>query len=95
MVGASHWNQRQGRDAELPGPKPAMFFAPKEAQQLIQQVGGQVFQQALMDRWQAFADYSQQWLVMEYGHGPAAVISAYQDVLKGSVGPRVGHLLSM
>ena len=32
---------------------------------------------------------------MEYGHGPAAVMSAYQDVLKGRVGPRVGHLLSM
>lgn len=95
MVGASHWNQRQGRGAELPGPKPTVFFAPKEAQRLIQEVGGQAFQKALMERWQAFADYTQQWLVLEYGHGPAAVVSAYQDVLQGRVGPRVGHLLSM
>ncbi|WP_044874521.1 DUF2855 family protein [Pseudomonas sp. LFM046] len=95
LVGAAHWDQRQGRSPDMPGPKPTMFFAPTEAQKLIHKVGNQAFQQAMVDRWRAFAGYAQQWMDLEYGHGPAAVEAIYQQVLQGHAAPRAGHLLSM
>ncbi len=93
IVGATHWD-RGGRTRDLPGATPAFFFAPAQLEKR-QSEWGPGFQQRLGDAWRAFLAFSDAWLEIVRGHGPADVERVYRDILEGRALPHQGHVLSM
>lgn len=94
IVGATHWD-RGGRQADLPGAAPAFFFAPAQLEKRQAEWGPAGFQARLGDAWRAFLAFSDGWLEVVRGRGPAAVERVYRAVLEGRAEPRQGHILSL
>lgn len=94
-VGGAHWDH-VGEDAgELPGPAPAIFFAPARIELRAREWG----QDGLMGRvavaWAPFVRWSEDWLEVDRGRGPDAVEGVYRQLLDGRASPSVGHVVSM
>ena len=101
-VGGTHWDGMKGEGrgaAQLPGPKPTLFFAPAQIKKRNADWGAQVLQQRIADAWRAFmapvCDPARGWLHVIEGHGPAAVERVYLDLLDGKTRPDQGHILSL
>jgi hypothetical protein len=101
-VGGTHW-QALGSSADLPGPKPDLFFAPTHAQRLgaapPQGLGRSGLLQQIDAAWAAFLkpvlDPVSPWLRIEHGRGADAVRETYLQILQGRGDPRIGHLLTL
>jgi hypothetical protein len=97
-IGATHVGDMGGAK-DLPGPKPALFFAPAQIKKRSAQWGAQVLGQQLLQSWKSFvarvSHPQDAWLVAETHTGPTAVEKAYQHVLGGRGNPRQGHMLSL
>ena len=94
IVGATHWD-RGGRTRDLPGSPPAFFFAPSQLEKRIAEWGSAGFQERLGGAWRRFVAFSDGWLRVVRGAGPAAVESTYREVLEGRALPNEGHVLSL
>lgn len=94
IVGATHWD-RGGRSRDLPGAEPAFFFAPTQLEKRQSEWGPDGFQQRLGDAWRAFLTFTDGWLEVVRGYGPAAVERVYREVLEGRALPHQGHVLSL
>ena len=94
IVGATHWD-RGGRTRGLPGAAPAFFFAPAQLEKRQTEWGPAGFQERLGDAWRAFLTFSDGWLEIVRGAGPAEVERVYRDVLEGRALPHQGHVLSL
>jgi hypothetical protein len=94
IVGMTHWNAAPRSD-DLPGPKPAFFFAPGEIKNRLDAWGPAGFQQRLGAGWQAFCASTDGWLRVVRGSGPAEVERVFGAVLRGEARPDEGHVLSM
>lgn len=94
IIGATHWDSGPS-DSDLPGPQPALFFAPGEAQKRIQEWGPAEFQKRLAGGWQQFSASSDSWLKIERASGLEEVERVYRRVLSGEARPSEGHLLSL
>lgn len=101
-VGGTHWDEL-GSGGGLPGPRPTLFFAPSQMRKRLgpppEGWGAAGLQQRVDAAWQrlmqAMDGASQSpWLVVEEGHGAAAVRRSYLELLEGRSDPRAGHLLS-
>jgi hypothetical protein len=97
-IGATHVSDMGGAK-DVPGPKATLFFAPAQIKKRSSEWGPQGLGQRLVQSWQAFIAQathpSHPWLRVEQHTGPAAVQSAYQQVLGGKGDPRLGHMLSL
>jgi hypothetical protein len=82
-------------EAELPGAKPAWFFAPDQISKRAKQWGPGGIDTRFSAAWAGFAPKLAQWLRVTEGRGPAAVKEAYLDTLNGRVPPERGHILSL
>lgn len=94
IVGLTHW-QDGGRNADLPGAAPQMFFAPDQIQKRMKELGSQEFQQmigAALAKLYAFADQHVEIVVRS---GQDGVQSVYQETLAGKSTPNRGYLVSM
>ncbi|MDJ0701127.1 MAG: DUF2855 family protein [Woeseiaceae bacterium] len=97
-VGATHYDQAAPLDQavdNLPGAKPAFFFAPTQFQRVAEKVGPGELQKRLSTAYAGFRENAVQWLEIQRGSGPEAVESAYQAVLAGKANPAHGLVLSM
>jgi hypothetical protein len=93
-IGLTHRNTSPD-ESELPGAKPAWFFAPDQIRKRAKQWGPGGIDTRFSAAWTGFAPKLAQWLKVTEGRGPAAVKEAYLDTLNGRVPPERGHILSL
>ncbi len=94
MVGATHWEAPRAA-ADLPGPKPAFFFAPDRVRKRIGDWGAADFEARVEASWQPFVAEVPRWIKVEHHSGPDAVRAAYLSVLDGKAAPDRGLVLSL
>jgi Protein of unknown function (DUF2855) len=95
-VGFTHWEEGQGPDqGDLPGPKPAFFFAPDRVTKRSKDWGGTELATRVAGAWHPFCKWMGGWLEPIHGQGFEAVRAAYLDVLEGQVDPKQAHVLSL
>jgi hypothetical protein len=92
-VGAAHWDE-QGRNENLPGAKPTLFFAPAQGQKRIGEWGAGAFQAKGAEAWLSFIRPAAGWVSIRRHSGEEAIRSVYADMVDGHVDPRHGHILS-
>jgi hypothetical protein len=99
LVGLTHWEARAGGAAPgagpLPGPTPAMFFAPDHVLRRREAWGARGFDDRLAAAWDTFAAFAATWLRIETARGPEAVVAAYRAVLEGAVEPTRAVMASL
>ncbi len=97
-IGGTHVTELGG-GRDLPGPRPALFFAPAQIKKRSLEWTPQGLNERLVQAWQTFiarvADPQSPWLTVQHHRGTEAVQAAYAQVLAGSGDPRVGHMLSL
>jgi len=93
-IGATHWSAERS-DEKLPGPKPAMFFAPGQIMKRTKEWGGQGLSERIGGAWTKFCDASDGWLHVERHAGREALERVYQDTLAGRTRPADGHVISL
>jgi hypothetical protein len=94
QVGATHWEDvRFG--VELPGPAPAMFFAPDHVQRRVADWGGSGFDERVDSAWDVFTDSAGRWLEIVEHHGADAVAAAFDAVLGGAVPANQAYVISL
>jgi hypothetical protein len=94
-VGASHWEGLGEGSADLPGPRPAFFFAPDRVNKRAKDWGRDGLGTKVADAWHPFCDWTGGWLEVVREEGFEAVRDAYLDVLEGRVEPKRAHTLSL
>jgi uncharacterized protein DUF2855 len=82
-------------EAELPGAKPTVFFAPDQIRKRAREWGPGGFDARFGAAWAGFAPMLDQWITVTESRGPAAVRQVYLDTLNGRVPPHQGHILSV
>jgi uncharacterized protein DUF2855 len=82
-------------EPQLPGAKPAWFFAPDRIRKRAKQWGPGGFDQRFGAAWSTFAPTLPNRLTLTEGVGPAAVQQVYLDTLNGRIPPAQGHILSL
>ncbi len=91
-VGATHWDQRSGDTAPLPGPTPEFFFAPGQRAKRVADWGS-VELDARIDRaYRRLVDHSAGWLRVEHRHGPDGIEATYAELLDGTADPAAGFI---
>ncbi len=94
-VGATHWEGFGAGSEELPGPAPALFFAPDRVTKRSGDWGGAELNARVADAWHPFCAWAGGWLEVLRGHRMEAVQSAWLDVLEGRVRPHAAHVLEL
>jgi hypothetical protein len=82
-------------EPELPGAKPAWFFAPDQIRKRAKEWGPGGIDQRFGAAWSTFAPTLPKRLTVTEGRGPAAVKQVYLDTLNGRIPPTQGHILSL
>jgi hypothetical protein len=96
VVGATHWNEMGGGGGgDLPGPAPALFFAPDRVVKRSADWGAGELQTRVADAWHPFCEWAAGWLEVIEGRGFESLKDAYLDVLEGRVDPRRADVLSL
>lgn len=93
-IGRSH-HEAPPRAANLPGPKPAFFFAPTQVKKRMQDWGPRGYQERVAEATRLFVAWSRGWLRIRHSNGAAAAATAWADVHAGRVAPDVGHVVSL
>lgn len=97
-VGGTHVDALGG-GADLPGPRPTLFFAPAQVKKRGQEWGPAEVNRRLVQAWHGFrarvADPAGPWLRIERRHGGADLQRVYAWMAAGHADPAVGHILSM
>ncbi len=94
-VGATHWEEMNAGEAELPGPVPKLFFAPDRVVKRSEDWGRTGLESRVADAWHPFCEWIGAWLEPIPGEGFAAVESAWLEVLEGGVDPKTAHVLTL
>jgi len=94
ILGGTHWEAIGGRTAELPGPKPAFFFAPGQIATRSAEWGQDVLDRALEEAWARYAPWAAGWIELRHAAGPEAIARTYLELLDNQADPRVGHILA-
>ncbi len=94
QVGLTH-RSASPDDPQLPGAKPAWFFAPDQIRRRAREWGPGGIDRRFGAAWSDLAPRLDQWLTVTEGRGPGAVQRAYLDTLNGRVAPHLGHILSL
>jgi hypothetical protein len=92
IVGDTHWAVDGG--ADLPGPKPAWFFAPSVIVERVAEWGNEGFQQRLLAAWAGFAATTG-WLHIVEAASPAEVMMRWRAMVAGQVDPVEGQVLAL
>ncbi len=91
LVGATHIEARgTGGASALPGPAPALFFAPDHIAATIKELGGKGFAQSVAASWLSFVAVTDAFVTVEHGAGLDAAIDAFVSTVKGTADPAIG-----
>ena len=82
-------------DEELPGAKPAWFFAPDQIRKRAREWGPGGIETRFGAAWSGFVPMLDRWLTVKQGRGSGDVKQVYLDTLNGRVAPDQGHILSL
>jgi hypothetical protein len=93
-IGRSH-HEAPPRTTELPGPKPAFFFAPTQVKKRVQDWGPRGYQERVAAALKQFVDWSRGWLTVQHSNGATAATATWTEVHAGRVAPDVGHIVSL
>jgi hypothetical protein len=80
--------------AQLPGPRPAFFFAPDRIAKRAREWGRDGLEERIAEAWDPYVRWTEGWLEVLHGSGPDAMQSAYLDLLDGRVDPAEAHVLT-
>jgi Protein of unknown function (DUF2855) len=94
QIGLTH-RSFSPNEPELPGAKPAWFFAPDQIRKRAREWGPGGIDQRFGAAWSTFAPTLPKRLTVIQGRGPAAVRQIYLDTLNGRIPPAQGHMLSL
>jgi hypothetical protein len=98
-VGASHWEALGAGGlaggGELPGPRPAFFFAPDRVVKRGADWGRAELEQRVAAAWQPFCEWIGTRLEPIHLEGFDGVREAYLEVLEGRVAPNTAHVISL
>lgn len=101
-IGGTHWSAL-GPAADVPGPRPTLFFAPKQAALRAapppEGWGRRGLEQRIAQAWTQFLDRATAgatpWIRTVHASGPAAVEAAWRSLLDGSADAGTGILLDL
>lgn len=93
-IGRSH-HEAPGRAGDLPGPKPAFFFAPTQVKKRVQDWGPRGYQQRVAAALQGFIASSRRWLHVQHPRGADAVAATWREVHGGRSPADVGYVVSL
>ncbi|HEX2392771.1 MAG TPA: DUF2855 family protein [Solirubrobacterales bacterium] len=94
-VGLTHWEELAAGSGELPGPRPALFFAPDRVVKRSAEWGQADLEQRVADAWQPFCEWVGGWLRVTRAEGLEGARDAYLEVIEGGVDPRTAHVVSL
>ena len=80
---------------DLPGVKPAFFFAPERLRKRARDWGREGLDARVAQAWAAFAPAARAAITVVRGAGPAAVEAVHAAALRGGLAPDQGHVLSL
>lgn len=95
IVGATHWEESAPPSSDLPGPAPALFFAPDHAVRRQADWGGAEFNARLDAAMEAFVASTASWLTVDERPAPEELESSWLEVLEGRASPASGIVLSL
>jgi len=82
-------------EPELPGARPASFFAPDQIRKRAKEWGPGGIETRFGAAWSGFAPTLEKRLKVVEGRGAQAVEQVYLDTLNGRIPPEQGHMLSV
>ena len=94
IVGVTHWERVAAGSGELPGPEPALFFAPDRARKRGSDWGPEELEARIAEAWRAYVAWTGGWLRISRESGFEAIERTYLELLEGRIDPAQGHLLS-
>ncbi len=92
QVGGTHWADLDA-PGDLPGPTPALFFAPDQIVKRNREWGPGGVEKRFAAAWEAFLPIVASMIEVSEGVGPDAIEATYRAVLDGSASPNVGYVL--
>jgi hypothetical protein len=95
ILGGTHWDQMGSSPGEMPGPRPAFFFAPSQVAKRNVEWGAEGLDRRLQDAWAEYADWAADWVDFHHSEGPEAATAVYLEVLDNRSDPRVGHIVTL
>jgi hypothetical protein len=93
-IGLTHRNLSHDKP-QLPGAKPAWFFAPDQIRKRAREWGPGAIDTRFGAAWSGFAPMLDRWLKVIESRGEGPVKQVYLDTLNGRVAPDQGHILSL
>jgi hypothetical protein len=94
-IGVTHRDAPPAESKDLSGPRPQMFFAPKQAQKRGQEWGPLVLEQRLASAFARFREFADSWLEVRRFDGREAADRAFGEVLEGRAPPQAGYSVSL
>ncbi len=97
VVGASHHDAEPdlGSSDDLPGARPAFFFAPDQMRKRYADWGPDGVEQKHAEAWARFLPVVADWVDVVVGTGPEALRADWLETLAGSTPPRIGHVIQL
>ncbi|HSJ91133.1 MAG TPA: DUF2855 family protein, partial [Ilumatobacter sp.] len=93
VVGITHWEDRGAPVGVLPGPAPALFFAPSQIEKRRADWGPGGVEERLAAAWTPFIEFVGDLVRIEHGDGPDAVVQVFGDLVENRTPPDVAHVL--
>lgn len=94
-IGVTHIDAAPQTDADLPGPKPEMFFAPHQAAKRGKEWGAETLEQRIGGSFARFREFADSWLRIRRFDGPQQAQEAFAAVLSGKAAPDEGYTISL
>lgn len=94
-VGLTHWEEFGATDGELPGPTPALFFAPERVTKRSADWGPAELEKRVADAWHPFCEWLGERLEIVRREGFESVRDTYLEVVDGKVPPDHAHVLTL
>ena len=94
QVGATH-HEHVGGGASLPGPQPALFFAPDQITKRREDWGPGGVEARFAEAWHQFVPVAEEWIDVVERHGADEVERTYREVLDGAADPVHAFVLSI
>jgi uncharacterized protein DUF2855 len=96
VVGAAHHDAPPDLgDTDLPGARPAFFFAPDQMRKRAQDWGPDGVEEGHAAAWKRFAPVVSGWVDVVVAQGPEGLRADWLEVLGGSTSPRTGHVIQL
>ncbi|MCW2544864.1 MAG: hypothetical protein JWM40_2416 [Frankiales bacterium] len=97
VVGAAHAAARPTLEGgtQLPGPRPAFFFAPDQMRKRNADWGPTGVEDGHATAWAGFRPVVQEWVDVAVANGPEGLQQVWLEVLAGRTPPRTGHVVQL